>query len=401
VSLAYQWRANGSAIGGATGKTFVPGFDQEDVAVSVTVTGSKASFATKTATSAAVTIASPSQLNNGEVLPSNKQLRSPNGAYALIMQGDGNLVQYGPSGAVWSTGTSGADHAVMQSDGNLVLYSSGGDARWGSGTDGYGAGVTLSLQDDGNLVLYRDGSAVWTRSVVRWLTVAANAMSSGTPGTQSMSGPTLLSTQYGIYAPGQRLPVVCGTPNGQGVKGAYSSTLDPTWHRLLGGDWVPDADFLTGTNGLFAGEPDCTPAGGGVGANKVDSYVAAHPAGTTVGTGQCVALVKDYVHAVFGQNPGAIGNAVDYQPGRTGGIFFAENGWVWHASQDFQEGDVLVWSQTVLSGGAINSYGHVAIWYKGDNPRYDQNGAGGALKIGFGKFFSGGGNVYAGYWRHA
>ena len=45
------------------------------------------------------------------------------------MQGDGNLVEYGPGGQVmWNAGTNGnpGAYAIMQGDGNLVVYSSAG-----------------------------------------------------------------------------------------------------------------------------------------------------------------------------------------------------------------------------------------------------------------------------------
>lgn len=390
----YVWKRNGSAIPGATGQSYVPGLGDQGTSITVTVTGSKSGYTSKTLTSGAVSISAPSQLLNGEQLTVNQSLRSPNGAYVLVMQSDGNLVEYGPSGAVWASGTGGADHVVMQSDGNLVVYSPSA-AKWGSGTDGYGAGVTLSLQDDSNLVLYRIGSAVWTRAVVRWLVVGANAKSGSTPGTQSMSGPTLASTQYGIYPPGAKVPVVCGTQSGQGVAGAFTSAKDTTWHRLLGGDWVPDSDFYTGTNGLFAGEPDCTPAGGGNGASKLDSYVAAHPAGGQVGDGQCVALVKDYLRTVWGENPGALGNAIDYRSGGTGGNFLTANGWTWSTNQSFSPGDILVWG----AGSYTSSYGHVAIWFnENGHQMYEQNGTGAnALRVFYGNFFASG---YLGHWHH-
>jgi hypothetical protein len=50
-----------------------------------------------------------------------------------VFQSDSNVVLYGPSGAVWSTGTWGtsANLLVLQTDGNLVLYGPSG-AVWSS-----------------------------------------------------------------------------------------------------------------------------------------------------------------------------------------------------------------------------------------------------------------------------
>lgn len=267
VALRYQWKAGGVAIPGATGASFTPTFDQLGAALTVTVTGSKSSFTTRAVTSAAVTVRAPSVLGKDQTLPAGKELRSPNGAYSLVMQTDGNLVQYGPSGAVWASGGSDANRAVMQSDGNLVLYNAANAARWESGS--WGAGVTyLSVQDDGNLVIYDTaGTAVWARNVVGWISVYPGSTANGQPGTQSQSAPNLTSTLFRVYPVGKRLPVVCGVTNGQAVDGSATpgTGKSATWHRLLLGDWVPDADFRTTVDGLVprgvigfvASEPNC------------------------------------------------------------------------------------------------------------------------------------------------
>ncbi|MCR6483314.1 CHAP domain-containing protein [Amycolatopsis sp. OK19-0408] len=95
----------------------------------------------------------------------NQYLTSTDGRHVLILQGDGNLVLYGPGyHALWSTGTSGRSvHSLlMQGDGNLVLYGTGGQgALWASNTAGRGSS-TVRLQDDGNTVLYAGGGAGWS-----------------------------------------------------------------------------------------------------------------------------------------------------------------------------------------------------------------------------------------------
>jgi hypothetical protein len=105
------------------------------------------------------------------------------GGASLQLQDDGNLVLYGTPGpageasAVWQTGTDvfrgtvlgegvtlgagqfvlspdGAFKLVMQDDGNLVAYGAGlAGALWASGTAG-DQGDFLDMQDDGNLVVY-------------------------------------------------------------------------------------------------------------------------------------------------------------------------------------------------------------------------------------------------------
>lgn len=83
-------------------------------------------------------------------------LQSPNGAYNLKLQTDGNMVLRSADGQwLWHTNTadSGATRLTVQGDGNLVLYTSANVAVWQSGSYGSGAGV-LRVQDDGNVVYY-------------------------------------------------------------------------------------------------------------------------------------------------------------------------------------------------------------------------------------------------------
>ncbi len=73
-------------------------------------------------------------------LPAGQSIKSPSGQFELIMQGDGNLVEYGPgSQVVWASGTNGhpGAEAFMQVNGNLVVYSPTGQALWASGTAGH------------------------------------------------------------------------------------------------------------------------------------------------------------------------------------------------------------------------------------------------------------------------
>jgi hypothetical protein len=78
------------------------------------------------------------------------------------MQGDGNLVEYGPGGQViWNAGTQGnpGAYAIMQGDGNLVVYSAAGTALWNSGTYGH-PGASLVLVNGGTLEIVYQGTVI-------------------------------------------------------------------------------------------------------------------------------------------------------------------------------------------------------------------------------------------------
>ena len=79
--------------------------------------------------SAQANVEAPSQLPSGGFLQSGQSLSSPNDRFTLIMQSDGNLVDYADNRTVpiWATGTSGNfdSYVVMQPDGDLVVYPHG------------------------------------------------------------------------------------------------------------------------------------------------------------------------------------------------------------------------------------------------------------------------------------
>lgn len=104
-------------------------------------------------------------LQSGEALSAGQHKASCDGRFALVMQGDGNLVLYQSGRVLWHTATNGrgGQTAVMQPDGNFVVYSGGGVALWSSGTSGR-VGSWLAVQDDGNLVVYQGGTPRWSSS---------------------------------------------------------------------------------------------------------------------------------------------------------------------------------------------------------------------------------------------
>lgn len=91
----------------------------------------------------------------GGMLYPGQRIETADRRFKLILQGDGNLVLYSPTRALWATGTDGkqVSFLAMQGDGNLVLYDKNFNPLWSSRTAGLGS-LRLIMQADGNLVLY-------------------------------------------------------------------------------------------------------------------------------------------------------------------------------------------------------------------------------------------------------
>lgn len=115
-----------------------------------------------------------------------------NGKFAARLQAsDRNFAVYDARLALWSPGIAGrgAVILIMQGDGNLVAYGPGGRVIWKTDTAG-NPGAWLAMQNDGNLVVRsRDGRALWSMfSVWGWGNVslsglsAAQALHVGSPG---------------------------------------------------------------------------------------------------------------------------------------------------------------------------------------------------------------------------
>ncbi|CAO5163603.1 exported hypothetical protein [Frankia sp. AiPs1] len=115
-------------------------------------------FTIKVANGIGDRLVAASRLNPGDALT------SPNGRYHLIMQSDGNLVEYDSGLAVWASNTGGHPGSDLeaQSDGNFTVYAPGHIAIWASNTRGRN-GRILRIQNDRNLTIYAPGNvAVWS-----------------------------------------------------------------------------------------------------------------------------------------------------------------------------------------------------------------------------------------------
>ncbi|SEV89637.1 SGNH/GDSL hydrolase family protein [Luteibacter sp. 329MFSha] len=99
----------------------------------------------------------------GNGLKPQDMLRSCDGRFTLILQGDGNVVLYKePGQPLWASGTVNRDAAQLEltTSGDFVLYGRLGEQLWRSGHAGQTAAQAF-LQTDGNLVIYGPNSPVW------------------------------------------------------------------------------------------------------------------------------------------------------------------------------------------------------------------------------------------------
>ena len=142
-------------------------------------------------------------LASGGVLNSNQYILSPDGRYKVIMQTDGNLVEYGPAGALWASATSGGDGSVgsMQSDGNLVVIAPGNKPVWASNTSGSGA--RLVVQNDANLVVYSaSGVALWASQTQQNTVNSAGSLAKANEGRTACGTNSLGGKGYGTSCTG-------------------------------------------------------------------------------------------------------------------------------------------------------------------------------------------------------
>jgi hypothetical protein len=185
---------------------------------------------------------SDDRLMTGQRLNPGESLTSPSGSWQALLQNDGNLVVYGPSGASWASGTAGQPgNLTMQGDGNVVLYEWNQQALWHTHTADR-SGALLVLGDDGNLVLYRpDGTALWSSRTSPGVKVVRNLLPAG---SRLANGMILISPNYGFRGVMQRDGnfVVYG-PGG------------PNWASRTGEPWSASLLVTTDGDALVAGSP--------------------------------------------------------------------------------------------------------------------------------------------------
>jgi lysophospholipase L1-like esterase len=98
----------------------------------------------------------------GKGLLPGESLLSCDGAHALTLRADGDLVLTSGTTPLVDTGTSASDaaEAYLTPDGNFEVRGAVGELLWTSGSGGQ-TGAHMYLQQDGNLVIYAPTGPVW------------------------------------------------------------------------------------------------------------------------------------------------------------------------------------------------------------------------------------------------
>lgn len=110
------------------------------------------------------------RLNRGETLAPGQELVSANGFYRAVMQADGNFVVYAGSRSMWSSGTASSTNAgselLFRTNNVLVIRRPSGVVIWTVNSSAQAADY-LVMQDDGNLVLYGPSGAIWASNTTQ------------------------------------------------------------------------------------------------------------------------------------------------------------------------------------------------------------------------------------------
>ena len=159
------WASNTNGHPGAT-------LTVQDDGNTVIYDGTTAIWSTQTVVPTEATEPDPGSdtLVTGQGFIPGQSIKSSDGRFTLILQGDGNLVLYGPQNQpLWASNTAGHTDVwdvIMQGDGNFVVYDSHKVALWASGTAGH-ASAYLVVQDDGNVVIYNvNDTSIWATNTV-------------------------------------------------------------------------------------------------------------------------------------------------------------------------------------------------------------------------------------------
>jgi surface antigen len=166
-TLSYQWKRNGTAVGGATSADYVLTDSDVGRKLTVTVTATAPTFITATTTSAQTPLilsASSNSLPITQSLLKGEQIVSKNGMYRAYQRSDGSLVvQNRLTGTVkWSNkAKSNNGYSKLTDKGALSTYNTVGKRLWTSGAKS--GAVVAYVTSTGKLQLHSStGKVLWT-----------------------------------------------------------------------------------------------------------------------------------------------------------------------------------------------------------------------------------------------
>lgn len=217
VTLQVQWRIDGYAISGATGKSYTVPSWAAGRSVTATVTATKSGYLTLTRTAGAKTVSWSigNTLRPGTSMRPGAHLTSPNGVYTFGLQGDGNVVLAKGTTPLRTSRTTGtlSPMLALQEGGALALYDGAMKTVWSSGTSGRAISA-LTLNDDGTLTMAEiDGLTAWNQTGLAVFN-DASAPAAGIPARNGWAYPIRPSASMTTYDghSGDDFPAATGTP---------------------------------------------------------------------------------------------------------------------------------------------------------------------------------------------
>lgn len=309
-------------------------------------------------------------LRAGQTLLAGNTLVSANGQFRTAVQGDGNVVVYGPGGPRWQTGSRGAGaELAVQGDGNVVLYGSG-RPQWWTGTSGSDA--RLVMQSDGNLVLYLNNRAAWsiTTGIIPVRPAAPAELAAGqtlSAGRQLISADgrftAALQTDgnFVTYGPGNRVLFATGTGGTAGARLAMQTDGNLVLYGNSGARWQTGT---SGSGGVLALQNDgnlVVYAGGRAAWARTTGLIGVAPppvaTRSTLNTGETLAAGQQLTDGPYVAALQTDGNFVVYDNGRA--VFATNTGGTPNARLAIQaDGNLVLYGpsgprwQLGTSGGA-------------------------------------------------
>ena len=184
-------------------------------------------------------------LTAGKSLRKGQFLTSPNTAYVLLLQTDGNFcLRYSPPGSegIWCSAENKlgyADTVAMQSDGNLCLSTNGDQGNAKCTNTASHPGAYLTVQDNGSAVIYDGSTVLWNIGSPDILTAGQSLRKGQTLTSRNKAYVLLLQTDGNFclrYSPPGSEGIWCSAQHNLGYADTVAMQVDGNLCLSTNGD---------------------------------------------------------------------------------------------------------------------------------------------------------------------